>query len=131
METLRAAISFGETTARDGTIQEQDVAGEMGMGRKLLGQYEAQFSVQLKLAGALAMRQERALQEALEKIACPTLVVRGAASDVLSAEEADRMADETLSNGRLAVVSQAGHSVMLDNPEGFLDAVSGFVLGED
>ena len=78
-----------------------------------------------------AVADGRALQEALEKIACPTLVVRGAASDVLSAEEADRMADETLSNGRLAVVSQAGHSVMLDNPEGFLDAVSGFVLGED
>ena len=66
VDTLRSAITFGETTTADGTIQEQEVAGEMGMGRKLLQQYEAQFSVQLKLAAALAMRQEEKLQEALE-----------------------------------------------------------------
>jgi len=68
--------------------------------------------------------------EALKKISCPTLVVRGAASDILSAEVADRMADETLARGELAVVAQAGHSVMTDNPEGFNAAVSKFVLGE-
>ena len=58
-------------------------------------------------------------------------MVPGAASDVLSPEEADSIADDTLPNGSLAVVSQAGHSVMLDNPEGFLDAVAAFVFGED
>ncbi len=68
--------------------------------------------------------------EALKKVSCPTLVVRGAASDILSAEVADRMADETLARGELAVVAQAGHSVMTDNPEGFNAAVSKFVLGE-
>ena len=68
--------------------------------------------------------------EALGKISCPTLVVRGAASDILSADVADRMADETLAQGELAVIAQAGHSVMTDNPEGFNSAVSKFVLGE-
>jgi len=66
--------------------------------------------------------------EALAKITCPTLVVRGAASDILSPETADEMVDEVLANGRLAVVAQAGHSVMTDNPEGFRDAVNAFVL---
>ena len=68
--------------------------------------------------------------EALAKIPCPTLVVRGAASDVLSADVAERMALEVLPKGSLAVVARAGHSVMTDNPDGFRDAVAAFVLGE-
>ena len=67
---------------------------------------------------------------ALEKLPCPALVVRGAASDVLSADVADKMADEVLKQGRLEVIPRAGHSVMLDNPEGFEKALAGFVLGE-
>jgi len=72
----------------------------------------------------------RRLWEALAKIACPSLVVRGAASDVLAADVADRMVEEVLANGQLAVVPQSGHSVMTDNPEGFAKAVSSFALGE-
>ncbi len=71
------------------------------------------------------------LWDALAKIPCPTLVVRGAASDVLSPETADRMVDEVLADGTLAVVSQAAHALMVENPEGFNRAVCGFVLGED
>jgi pimeloyl-ACP methyl ester carboxylesterase len=56
--------------------------------------------------------------------------VRGAASDVLAADVADRMADEALPAGRLAVVPRASHSVMTDNPEGFAEAVCVFVLGD-
>ncbi|MBW2272884.1 MAG: alpha/beta hydrolase [Deltaproteobacteria bacterium] len=69
------------------------------------------------------------LWRALEDVACPTLLVRGAASDILAADVADRMVEEVLSKGRLAVVPQAGHSVMTDNPDGFRQAVCEFVLG--
>jgi pimeloyl-ACP methyl ester carboxylesterase len=69
------------------------------------------------------------LWDALARIPCPTLVVRGAASDILSPEIADRMVDDVLANGRLAVVAQAAHSVMTDNPPGFAAAVASFVLG--
>jgi pimeloyl-ACP methyl ester carboxylesterase len=72
----------------------------------------------------------RAQWQALARIPCPTLVVRGAASDVLSADVAERMAQEVLPKGSLAVIARAGHSVMTDNPDGFRDAVAGFVLGE-
>ncbi len=68
--------------------------------------------------------------DALENLDTPTLVVRGAASDIMSAEVADRMVDDVLPKGQLAVVAQAGHSVMTDNPEAFADAVGRFVLGE-
>ena len=70
------------------------------------------------------------MEAALAALACPVLVVRGAASDILSPDEADRLADEVLRNGRLAVVPRAGHSVMTDNPEGFNEAVGAFVLSD-
>ena len=85
-------------------------------------------------ASAEAEQQENALRQrmwdALAALSCPVLVVRGAASDILSPETADRMVDEVLQNGRLAVVAQAGHSVMTDNPRGFNDAVASFVLSD-
>lgn len=69
------------------------------------------------------------LWDALESARCPVLVIRGAASDVLDADTADRMVDEVLANGKLAVVPRASHSVMLDNPEGFAQALCDFILG--
>jgi pimeloyl-ACP methyl ester carboxylesterase len=82
--------------------------------------------------GKAALEQEltRAQWDALARISCPTLVVRGAASDVLSADVAERMAREVLAKGSLAVIPRASHSVMTDNPDGFRDAVCAFVLGE-
>jgi pimeloyl-ACP methyl ester carboxylesterase len=76
-----------------------------------------------------ARAANRALWKALAKVSCPTLVVRGAASDVLSPETADRM-EEVLPKGSLAIVPQASHSVMIDNPDGFRDAVTQFVLSD-
>lgn len=75
-----------------------------------------------------AVASPEAQWDALAKITCPTLVVRGAASDILSPDTADKMVEAVLPNGRLAVVAQAGHSVMTDNPDGFRDAVNPFVL---
>lgn len=71
-----------------------------------------------------------ALWEDLAAIECPSLVVRGAASDIMSADVADRMVDDAMANATLAVVPQAGHSVMTDNPDGFRDCVMKFMLGE-
>jgi len=79
-------------------------------------------------------RERRMVSEqwaALARVPCPTLVVRGAASDIFSPDTADRMVDEVLQKGILAVVPQAGHSVMTDNPEGFEEALSGFLLSEE
>jgi len=81
-------------------------------------------------AAQRAAEETAALWSALARTPCPTLVVRGAASDVLSPEVADRMAEEVLPRGSLVVVPRAGHSVMLDNPAGFREAVVSFVLGD-
>jgi len=63
----------------------------------------------------------------LARITCPTLVVRGVESDVLSPQTAKRML-ETLKDGRLVEVPEAGHTVPGDQPEVFLRVVRQFLL---
>jgi esterase len=58
--------------------------------------------------------------DALASIACPTLVVRGTRSNVLSEDVARRMV-QTLPNGRLMELD-AGHNVPLDRPRELADA---------
>jgi len=62
----------------------------------------------------------------LGNITCSTLLVRGVASDILDPELAQRMV-QSIPNCRLVEVAESGHSVPLDNPRGFLDAVRGFL----
>jgi esterase len=60
-------------------------------------------------------------------ITCPTLLVRGELSDVLSKEIAKRMVDE-LPAARLAVVPGAGHTVPGDQPAAFQSLLHEFLL---
>jgi pimeloyl-ACP methyl ester carboxylesterase len=64
--------------------------------------------------------------ESLRNITAPTLLIRGAESDVLSPALARRMV-ETIPNCRLVEVPDSGHSVPGDNPSGFLAAVQTFL----
>ena len=59
-------------------------------------------------------------------IRVPTLLIRGAESDVLSQEVADRAATE-MNRARLVVIPGAGHSVPGDNPDAFTEAVTEFL----
>jgi len=80
-------------------------------------------------AGSTETQTKRELWDALARIECPSLVIRGAASDVLSQDVADRMA-EVLPQGRLCVVPRASHSVMSDNLEACLRAITDFALSD-
>ena len=62
----------------------------------------------------------------LRNIKAPTLLIRGALSDVLDADVAERMVKE-IPDCRLVTVQNSGHSVPLDNPPGFLEAVQTFL----
>jgi pimeloyl-ACP methyl ester carboxylesterase len=61
-------------------------------------------------------------------IAVPTLLIRGALSDILAPEVAERMVG-TIPDARLTTVANSGHSVPLDAPEGFFAAASAFLKG--
>src|SRR5262249_30902965 len=67
------------------------------------------------------------LWEQVRQIRCPALLVRGAKSAILTPEAAARFVRE-LPGCALAEVPGAGHSVMGDNPSGFLAAVRPFLL---
>jgi len=56
-----------------------------------------------------------ALWPALQRVTCPTLVVWGSDSDVLSEAQARRMVD-TLTDGELVTVSGVGHAPTLVEP---------------
>src|SRR5215831_14947883 len=77
--------------------------------------------------GGLESDFER-LWEQVPAIRCPTLLVRGAQSAILSREAAARFLGE-LPGSSLVEVANAGHSVMGDNPAGFVAAVRPFLAG--
>jgi pimeloyl-ACP methyl ester carboxylesterase len=58
---------------------------------------------------------------------CPTLLIRGSASAVVS-RSAAAQAVGALPRGRLVTLEEAGHSVMLDNPFAFARTVLDFLM---
>jgi esterase len=76
---------------------------------------------------AWARRESARLWDDLARIPCPTLVVRGGRSALLSEATQRRMVEEVLSDGRGACLATAGHAVMLDDPEGLRAALRAFL----
>jgi pimeloyl-ACP methyl ester carboxylesterase len=118
-EALRRMAKHGLRTRDDGRLELAMDPALRGITAGRSGSAEAEQQEQLL---------QKRMWDALAALPCPALVVRGAASDILSPETADRMVDDVLQKGRLAIVPRAGHSVMTDNPSGFNDAVASFVL---
>ena len=88
---------------------------------------------ELKCDPALKLSLERgdfiAPRTATQLPTCPVLIVRGEASAVLGKTSARQFA-QSLQRGSLVSVPMAGHSVLLDNPAGFLAAVQPFLHRE-
>jgi esterase len=68
------------------------------------------------------------LWDDVRAIRCPTLIIKGGESDILSSESAAKL-QQAIPASRLAVVPGAGHSVMGDNPAAFVAAVRPFLSG--
>ena len=66
------------------------------------------------------------LWDDVRAIRCPTLIIRGGESDILSGDSAQKLQAE-IPGCRLAVVEGAGHSVMGDNPASFVAAAREFL----
>ena len=71
---------------------------------------------------------EKRLWGYLEALQCPTLLVRGGASDIIAMDTADKM-HAAIPNSQLATIDGAGHLVMGDSPAGFQRAVTEFLAG--
>ena len=70
--------------------------------------------------------ERRALADGLAKVTVPTLVVRGAESDVFHKEDAERLA-QRLPDGRYVTIPRAGHTVQGDNPKDLAGALREFL----
>ena len=114
--------------ARHGLRQRDDGRYELKMDTKLRDFGRAQLDADEVERRSRELTQR--LWNVCETVACPVLVVRGAASDILSAETADKM-EEVIANATLAVIARASHSVMTDNPTAFGKALNAFALGEE
>ena len=110
-------------------------ASEPVMRRRLRGQTRQLPDGKIGWKFDLAIREQRIngtaapaadLWPALEKITCPTLVVRGTETDLLTQETADRMAD-TLAQGSMVNIERASHMVFEDNPSDFIAAVKAWL----
>jgi esterase len=85
--------------------------------------YDTYFSEGHSRGDAKQMEQE--LSTEVKKISCPTLLVKGAESDVLSLDGA-RSLQEAVPGSEFSLIPGAGHSVMGDNPPAFEAAVREF-----
>jgi len=90
------------------------------------GKWTWKFDQQRLNAGIRSGIGPEGLWEDVRKIRCPTLIVRGGESDILTPEAAQRL-QAVIPNSKLTVVPGAGHSVMGDNPVGFNAAVQEFL----
>jgi esterase len=95
------------------------------------GRFELRYDERV-IAARERMAQETrqsvyyAAWEQLTALTCPVLVLRGAASSVLSMRVAQRMTD-TLRHGTLRQIPVSGHSIHLDNPSAVTQAITHFL----
>ena len=110
-------------------------ASERVMRRRLAGQTRTLPNGKIGWQFDPAIREQRIagtaapavdLWPALPAIPCPTLVVRGTETDLLTPETAQRMID-ALPQGELVEIARAGHMVFEDNPEDFIAAVQNWL----
>jgi pimeloyl-ACP methyl ester carboxylesterase len=101
-----------------------------GLRRLPEGGFTWKYDKAIRDAMRLGLRREAMdLWEPLGRITCPTLLVRGAESDILSSEIAERML-AALPDASLVEIPGAGHTVPGDQPEAFAAAVRVFLAPE-
>ena len=92
------------------------------------GTWTYRFDRALRSISTLRPRDATTGWTSCANITVPTLLVRGALSDLLSPEVAARMI-ETIPDAKFAEVEGAGHPVPLDAPDAFLAAAREFLRG--
>ena len=70
--------------------------------------------------------ERRGLWQALAQVRCPALVVHGGRSRIFLAEDARRVAD-TMADGRMVTIEDAGHNVHSDAPRALATALDEFL----
>ena len=118
-----------EYIRRGNPLQDVDMLRERvrhGLKRLPDGELTWKYAKGLRDMMRAARRDAVDLWEPLPRITCPTLVVRGAESDILSTDVAKKMTAR-LPGGRLIEIEGAGHTVPADRPEEFVRHIRAFL----
>ena len=92
------------------------------------GRWTFRFDRAFRHGGTLKTLDPASAWASCARIGAPTLVMRGALSDVLSPEIGQRMI-EIIPDARFVEIAGSGHPIPLDQPEAFLAAARGFLQG--
>jgi pimeloyl-ACP methyl ester carboxylesterase len=92
-----------------------------GMGRHWNRRVEEAGGELPEVTGVMA-----GVEDDARAVRCPTLVLRGGASDVLSGDTATELV-ELMADARLAIVEKAGHLAAGDNPRSTVNLISTFI----
>ena len=101
---------------------------EQSLMRTEDGRWTWRYDRALRGPNTVRPRDPEAAWRSCANIAVPTLIIRGAVSDILAPETAQRML-EVIPGSKLTTVENSGHSVPLDAPDGFLAAAREFLRG--
>ncbi len=117
-----AAFRFFRTNPLSHRYSDESIVHAMDHGMVQLpdGRWQFRYSKQAVLEGLRHIPDD--LWPYGEKVACPTLIIKGAESDRITPEGAKRMLS-TIKQSEMVAIPAAGHSIPLDNPAGFNKAV--------
>lgn len=132
-DTLESAISWLQAQnplLSSRTDEEMEQMAKHRMKENWAGRWIFRHDPELYwiLDNAPGWSQEESEQawEQTASISCPTLVLRGKESELLSSDAAARIAD-AIPNATLVEVPGAGHSIHSETPERFLEIVRDFL----
>ena len=90
------------------------------------GKWTWRYDRALRGDGKLKRPKGEPQWQLLSTITCPTLLIKGAESDLLAPETVERMV-RTIPNCRVVEIPRAGHTVTADNPDAFIAALGEFL----
>jgi pimeloyl-ACP methyl ester carboxylesterase len=123
----RTIAEFAAILADRHPLAERDVLEDYAAAALRRAQDEGfELRADPALRTNLPLPDDASTWAALEHLACPKLIVRGAASSLLSRRAAERVCQRA-PNCRLVSVARAGHSVPLDKPAALYDALRPFL----
>jgi pimeloyl-ACP methyl ester carboxylesterase len=125
-ESLEDAYQFARTENPRPPETEQRERTRVRLKQRDDGQWVWQHDPALR-SRPMPQPDSESQWAALAKISCPTLIVRGAASDVFARATAEQMV-RVMPQARWVEIANAGHSPQFDNPSGFLKAVKEFLV---
>lgn len=124
--SVEAALAFGRAANpryTEAMLRHRILHGTRAVNGGLVWKYDREIREAVR---AGRWRDAIDLWPLWQAIACPTVVVRGADSDILTPEIAKRML-ETNPRARLVEVPDAGHTVPGDQPEAFQRLLAEFL----